>query len=155
MKDANFTLEFTRHVLANSFGSDGDLARFQRDSKNNLIFSASWWFSAFTRAIEISRIRGIKAGDIHMDLSVSTPTALYKRRYGNDKYRTHEAIFPGAKVRFEAIVSDRITQSNLSEILTKMGKFVGLSPFGYRLGYGTFEVLAVNIASSNDKDTEQ
>jgi len=149
MKDAKFTLEFTRHVLANSFGPDEDQAIFQRDSKDNLIFSAAWFFSMFTKAIEISHIRGIKASDIHINLGINAPTELYKRRYGGDKYRTHEAIMPGTKVTFEAIVSDHVTQSNLSVILEKAGKFVGLSPFGYRLGYGLFSVLHIEVSPSD------
>jgi hypothetical protein len=155
MKDATFTLEFTTHVLANSVGPNDEKDHFQRDSENNLIWQQSWWYSAFTRAIELSHIRGIKASDISMNLSVKADTEVYKRRYGDGQFRKHEAIMPGTRLTFEAIVDDRITQSNLEVILDRMGKFVGLSPYGYRLGYGKFNVISVEVAPSEDSETSR
>ena len=121
MKDARFKLEFTAHVLANSSNSTGQKDCFQRDSDDNLIFQQSWFYSAFTKAIEITRIKGIKPGDISMDLLVKAPTQMYKRKYGEDNYRTHEAIMPGTVVEFNAIVADHITESVLKNLLNKMG----------------------------------
>jgi len=155
MKDVSFTLEFIKHVLANSVGPTGERDRFERDSKDNLIWQQSWWYSAFTRAIELSHIRGIKAADIHMDLSVQAETELYKRRYGDGKFRTHEAIVPGTQVTFEAVVSEQVTKSNLTKILERMGKFVGLSPYGFRLGYGKFNVVDVTVAPSEGSENSE
>jgi len=59
----------------------------------------------------------------------------------HDLIRKHEAIYPGVKIKFSAVVSDHVTQSQLTNILTTMGKFVGLSPYGYKLGYGKFNLL--------------
>lgn len=149
MKDASFTLEFTRHVLANSTTPDGDPCIFQRDSNDKMIWQQSWWYSAFSRAIEMANIRGMKAADINMDLSVDAPTEMFKRKYGRDKIRTHEAIMPGTEVTFNAIVADHVTESNLTPVLERMGKYVGMSPFGFRLGFGKFNVVKVNIAPSD------
>lgn len=153
MKNTKFTLEFSTHVLANSVNPVGLYDCFQRDGLNRLVFNQAWWYSSFTKAIEIARIRGIKAADICMDLSVEAPTQPYKRRYGDAKFRTHEAIMPGTKVTFEAVVADHVTESNLKMILEKMGKFVGMSPYGYRLGFGKFRVLECIVASSDASDT--
>jgi hypothetical protein len=152
MKDVCFTLEFTNYVLANSIGPDGERDCFQRDSQGRLLWQQSWWYSAFTQAIKLAKIRGIKAGDIHMDLAVSAETEKYRRRYGDGEYRTHEAIVPGTKVTFEAVVADHVTKSSLQEILGRMGKYVGLSPYGYKLGYGRFNVVDVEVEPS-DADT--
>jgi hypothetical protein len=152
MKDATFTLEFTTHVLANSQGPNGERDHFQRDSDSKLIWQQSWWYSAFTRAIELAHIRGIKAADIHMNLAVDAKTEVYRRRYGEGRFRTHEAIMPGTKVTFEAIVADHVTESNLNAILDRMGKYVGLSPYGFRLGYGKFNVDSVKVAASDEND---
>lgn len=154
MKDATFTLEFTTHVLANGIGPDGEKDHFQRDSTKALVWQQSWWYSAFTRAIELAHLRRIKAADIHMNLSVNAATDIYRRRYGDDNYRTHEAIMPGTRVSFEAVVADHITTSNLTSILDKMGKYVGLSPYGYKLGFGKFNVIKVEVASSENSDSE-
>ena len=149
MKDASFTLEFTTHVLANGVGPDGEKDHFQRDSVGKLIFQQSWFYSAFSRAIELAHIRGIKAGDIHMDLSIDAKTEVYHRRYGQGKFRSHEAIMPGTQVQFAAVVADRITETELTTILTRMGRFVGLSPYGYRLGYGKFNTVKVEVENSD------
>ena len=162
MKDATFTLEFTRHVLANSMGPgpaddrvDGEMKkdRFERDSQDRLVWQQSWWYSAFARSIQLAKVRGVKPGDICMDLSVDAPTELYPRRWGEGRIRTHEAIMPGTKVKFEAMVSDQVTTSTLQDILRKMGQFVGLSPYGYKLGYGRFRVASVEVEPSDSAET--
>ena len=55
---------------------------------------------------------------------------------------------PGAKVEFNAVIADHVTLSNLQAILERMGTYVGLSPYGHRLGYGHFKVLSVDVQAS-------
>jgi len=155
MKDANWTLEFTSHVLANSMHADGERDVFQRDSNGAMIWQQSWWYSAFTKAIELAHIRGIKAADIQVDLVVKADTAFYKRTYGRDeKSRVHEAIFPGTRVTFEAMVADHVTWSSLKAILERMGKYIGLSPYGHRLGFGKFNVAMLAVGGSDAADQQ-
>ena len=149
MKDASFTLEFTQHVLANSTGPDGRKDRFQRDGQNRIVFQQSWFHSAFCQGIELARLRGVKAADIHMDLTFEAPTEDYNRRYGPEKFREHEAIMPGTKVTFNAVVADNITEQVLRQILERIGKYVGISPYGYKLGFGKFNVTEVKVAPSD------
>lgn len=149
MKDATFTLEFTQHVLANATLPDGSRDRFQRDGGNRIVFQQSWFHSAFCQGIELARLRGVKAADIHMDLTFDAPTEDFNRRYGPDKYRNHEAIMPGTRVTFNAVVADNITEQTLRQILERIGKYIGISPYGYKLGYGKFNVTAVTVAPSD------
>ena len=81
MKDVIFVIEVTSHILANSANSDGNKDQFQRDSTGAMIFQQAWWYSAFSRAMELAKVRGIKPADINMNLSVNAATELYKRRY--------------------------------------------------------------------------
>lgn len=148
MKDVSITVEFTSHVLANGAGYDGQRDCFQRDGDGKLIFQQSWWYSAFKKAIEMDHIRHIKPSDIYMDLAVSARTDMYRRRYGQGQIRVHEAIMPGTKVVFSAVVNDQVTQSTLKCILERMGRFVGLSPYGHKLGYGHFRLLSLTVAPS-------
>jgi len=152
VKDTNFTLEFSKHVLANSVGPDGSKDRFERDGQNKMTWQQSWWYAAFAKAIQMTKLRGIKPADICMNLTVDAPTELYPRRWGDNKIRTHEAILPGTRVMFEAIVADHVTASNLEEILTRMGQYVGLSPYGFRLGYGRFSVVNVEVEPSDSAE---
>lgn len=155
MKNAEFTVEFIRHVLANGRGPNGERDVFERDGTNALIFHQTWWYSAFSRAIETSSVRGVKPSDIAMDLSVNAPTEKWNRHYGPNKSRLHESIMPGTKVTFKALVADKITESNLAEILERMGRFVGISPYGHKLGFGRFKVIDVVIESSETNQVNQ
>ena len=56
---------------------------------------------------------------------------------------------PGTPVTFNAVVSDHVTEQMRKQLLEKMGKFVGLSPYGYKLGYGKFSVVKVVVAPSD------
>ena len=150
MKNASFEIEVTSHILANSMGVEGGKDRFPRDGSDNIIFQAAWFYAAFNAAIKIAKVHGIKPGDVHMDLTVTTETELYRRKYGDHKYREHEAIMPGTNVSFNAVIADHVTESNLREILDKMGRFVGLSPYGHNLGYGRFTILDVQVAAGDE-----
>ena len=87
MKDVKFTLEFTTHVLANGTGPTGEKDCFQRDNEKNLVWQQAWWYSAFAQAIDLARIKGIKPGDIHMNLSVKAalcpPRSICRRQNQN------------------------------------------------------------------------
>ena len=149
MKMATFTVEFTKHVLANGRPDDAPHDVFLRDGHNRLIWQKSWFFTAFRQALDLTGLRGIKPGDINVNLVIDAKTELYVRHYGRTGVRTHEAIMPGTQVKFEAVVEDRVTQSTLRNILEKLGHFVGLSPFGFNLGFGRFEVVDVNVNPSD------
>ena len=155
MKDAIFTIEVIRHILANGYDNDGDHDCFQRDSTNAIIFQQSWWHSAFAAALPGTGIRHIKPYDICMDLTVDAPTEIYKRRYGRDSYRKHEAIMPGTKVTFRALVADHVAESNLRTMLDRIGRFIGLSPYGHRLGYGKFRLLTLTVQPSEADRREE
>ena len=150
MKNAELTVEFISHVLACGLGPNGERDHFQRTSTKELIFQQAWWFSAFADAIQCSNIRGIKPNHISMQLTINAPTQIYKRKYSRGRYRMHEAIFPGTKVTFKALVADHVTESNLRVILERMGAFVGISPYGHNLGYGLFSVIGVKISPSSE-----
>lgn len=158
MKNAKFTVEFITHVLSTGASATGKRDEFQHDSTGNIIFAQSWWYSALNKAIQLARVRGVKPADIHINLSLNAATQTFHRKYvsqGRECIRTHEAIMPGTKVEFEAIVGDNITQSVLENILDKMGKFVGLSPFGWNMGYGTFRVISVEVQPSEAEESAQ
>ena len=148
MKDATFTIEVLRHILANGSDAGGDHDRFQRDSEGNIIFQQSWWHSAFAAALPGTGIRHIKPNDICMDLTVNVLTEKYNRRYGKDSYRIHEAIMPGEIVTFRALVADHVSESNLQILLDRVGRFIGLSPYGHKLGYGKFKLIEVTVQPS-------
>ena len=147
MKLAKFTVEFLRHVLANdTVESKRDV--FQHAGDGSLVFKQSWWYSAFSAALPGTGLRGIKPGHICMDLIVDAKTQRYYRHYGKGQVRVHEAIMPGTKVTFQALVEDHVTESALRTLLDRVGRFVGLSPYGHKLGYGKFLLVTVEVGAS-------
>lgn len=148
MKNARFTLEFVSHCLANGRGRDNTLDTFERDSVGHLIWAFSWWYSALQKAIDGAGLRDLKPGYINPCLTVNAKVAIFKRKIKDNWFRRHEAIEPGTKVTFTAVVDDAVTESSLRALLDWVGKYVGLSPYGYNLGYGRFNVLEVVVENS-------
>lgn len=147
MKDATFTLEFVTHCLANGRKNNEDVDVFDRDSRGRLIWKHSWWYAALSRAIKDTKTHGVKAGQINVCLVVDADVSNYRRHVKESWYRSHEAIFPGTKVTFDATVDDSITQTMLETLLRRVGKYIGISPWGHNLGFGRFEVLDVTVES--------
>jgi len=147
MKEAKFTIEFITHCLAVSSGSKKDSCEyFDRDSKDRIIWKQSWWYTALNSTISMYKIRGVKPNDFNISLLVEAKVQIFKRRYGQNGFRKHEAIMPGTRVTFNAVVADNVTESTLTHILEKMGDYVGVSPYGHNLGYGKFVVIDVELA---------
>lgn len=154
MKEAQFTVEFLRHVLANGVDAQGRRDRFQKTGTNDLVFQQSWWHSAIAAALPGTGLQHVKPGQICMDLIVAAPTRLYRRRYGDGQYRLHEAIFPGTRVTFKALVDDGITESVLRTIMDRVGRFIGISPYGHKLGFGIFRLVDVRVQPSEASGAE-
>jgi len=147
MKDVKFEIEFVTHCLATGGDPEQDLPdTFARDSSDHIIMQKTWFHSAFTRAIELARLQGqMKAEDIQIDPTITAETERYERRFDADAFRIHEAIPPGTKVSFEGMAEDNVDQKMLKAVLERMGKYVGLSPYGFRLGFGRFHVVSVEV----------
>ena len=145
MKDAKFTLEFVTHCLANGRRDGEKIEVFPRDSAGRLIWKHSWWYAAFMKAINQAGLRDIKAGQINVCLTVEADVSVHRRRIKDKWHRAHEAIFPGTRVTFEAVVDDAVTQTTLETLLERVGKYIGISPWGHNLGFGRFEVVDVDV----------
>jgi hypothetical protein len=145
MKDAKFTLEFVTHCLANGKKDGERLDTFPRDSHGKLIWKYSWWYAAFSRAINEAGLRDIKPNQINVCLTVEVGVQIHRRRIKDKWYREHEAIFPGTKVSFDATVDDAITEAALRTLLERVGHYIGISPWGHNLGFGRFEVVDVEV----------
>ena len=153
MKDATVTIEYLTHCLASGRKSREGYDEFEKDGGGNLIWRQSWWYAALARAIEMSGARGVKPGYFSFSPTVTADVIIYKRKYGYDKFRTHEAIAPGTQVSFDLVVHDSVTKSVMERIFDKMGKFVGLTPYGHGLGFRKFRLVAVDC-EENEKSTK-
>lgn len=122
---------------------EGDMDRFQRASDGSIIWSQSWWHAVLNKAKRSLELDDVRLSDIKFSLSVIAETSPHTRRYGGTKHRVHEAILPGSSVRFDFALDNNVSTEELEQLMTYIGKFIGISPYGYNLGYGKFKVLEV------------
>ena len=147
MKNGKIEVEFVTHCLS-SGNRDNVGDRFIKDGGGSIIWNQAWWYSALSKAVPDAGVKDVKAGHFNFNPMVPAKTSLYRRKYNGDKFRTHESILPGTRVCFEFVVPDHVTEAMVKCIMEYLGKYVGLSPYGYNLGYGKFNVTSVSVESS-------
>lgn len=147
MKEMILEIEYVTECLAQSQGRrEQNTDWFKRDGDKNIIWCQSWWYSAISRTVEMYEIRGIKPSMFNFCPVVEAEkTEVFERQYKRNKIRCHESIPVGTRVTFTAVVADQITDSVANSLFTKMGKYVGLSPYGHNLGYGKFNVISIDL----------
>lgn len=154
MQQFSLTITPTTHILAHSRGEDGDV--FRRDDGGNIVFEHAGWHRALSDAMASCRgLADVSASAVRMRLVFKAETCQYERAYYADiggpdrngdvlqeeRVRVHEAVAPGTRVTFTGAYNDaRMTQEQLREMFTVLGDLVGLSPFGFNLGFGRFTV---------------
>lgn len=138
-------------MLANSIKpEDGEDAtdKFRRDEGGFDIVVHQNQIYAMLEAAADCVSTGIDINDLRYSLSLQlqSPTTIYSRSYrkdGETKFRKHESVGIGDKVSFQLYAPDRVTVKQLACLFEAAGKFVGLSPYGYKWGYGRFNVNTV------------
>jgi len=135
-------VEFLKPCLSCGNRDDEDKDKFQRASDDSIIWSQSWWHAVLVKAKRDLEM-DVNVSDITFSLSVVADTGTYRRKYSGNKYRNHEAIMTGTKVKFDFALKNKVTLEDLQKMMEHIGTFVGVSPYGYNLGYGKFRVLDV------------
>ena len=143
MKKGYIEVEFLQPCLSCGNVDKDDMDRFRRASDGSIIWSQSWWHAVLCRAKSELEMRDIRLSDIQLSLSIVAETAPYNRKYGGDKFRCHEAILPGEQVKFDFAIKNSATLEDLRIMFEHIGQFIGVSPYGYNLGYGKFKLLDV------------
>lgn len=141
MNTITFTVEFLQPSLA-SGTRDDDISKFPRSKDGKIIFQDAWWHSAISAALHGTlEAENISPSDIRIDPEISVDTELYKRRYNGTMERKHECIPAGATITLRAAVASNVSLKDFHTIMDRLGRFIGISPFGYRLGYGKFKIV--------------
>lgn len=79
----------------------------------------------------------IPDGGVKLPQGFRPPTLhLYQRRYNRTKSELFEAIRKGTVLTIDIVTS--LSEDDFEEILTHVGKYYGLSPWGSKFGYGRF-----------------
>lgn len=140
MKKGYIEVEFLQPCLSCGNREDGDSDKFQRASDGSIIWSQSWWHAVLTRAKKDLDM-DVDVADFAFSLSITADTSSYRRKYGGKKFRVHEAIMTGTQVKFDFALKNNATLEELETMMKHIGQFIGISPYGYNLGYGKFRVV--------------
>ena len=127
---------------------------FERDGRGRIVIPHGSWYRALSDALDTceSVPEGTRAASIRMRLSITARTEQYHRAYYTDgrqlsdtaieqegHVRVHEAIPPNEVIHLEGAYDVKaLTLDALRDAFTTLGELIGLSPFGYNLGYGRF-----------------
>jgi len=137
-------LEFTTPCLGNVRRPDYD--RMPCDRDGNVIFMTSWWRAAFAKAATaLSRYHRL-VDKVHPALQVEGRIAPIKRFFGSrmERFKIHEGFDVGTVVTCRFILPYGMTIEQFTELLETVGDYIGISPYGWRLGdLGHFKVLGV------------
>jgi hypothetical protein len=138
MREILVRLRFLTPCLGHLRAHDCD--RFERDADDNVIFMNTWWRQLFDygakavgkhqRDVQSVRVHPVVAGDV----------SKFKRYYGPNKYKLHEAFKIGSEISVRIMLPDSLPVDDFLIILEKAGGYRGISPYGWAKGFGQFEV---------------
>lgn len=141
-------LEFTTPCLGNERNDDPEPNRMLRSGSGGLIFLQSWWHGCTAAAAERfsmhqKRIRSVKWSS-EVDGTTRLIDRFYHRKDGSKHVKKHEGFDTKDTMSIRALVPDDIPLEDFKTILRIAGEFFGISPYGWKKGYGRFNVLEVS-----------
>jgi hypothetical protein len=119
--------------------------RMIKDKEGNVIFMQSWWHGTLRYGAKAlnrfySEVEQVQASPI-----VTGTLSLFKRFYAPERFTYHEAFASGDVISVSFSLPDRIDADAFRELLEVGGRYVGISPYGYRADYGRFAVVSVEV----------
>jgi hypothetical protein len=143
MQTIKVKLRFVTPCLGQIRCSDYD--RFQRDG-DSVIFMEIWWTSILDYGARALGRHHKDIADIHVDPRIEGLPKRFKRFYREHEFKEHEAYLPGDVIGATFMVPSAISEKDFLQILTYAGRFCGISPYGWKKGFGKFEVVEPNVS---------
>ncbi len=135
------TLRFESPCLGAVRGRGPDA--FPRNADGQVIFMNSWWISLLQFGAQGMGAYFSEIKDVYFDLVVSGVVGTYRRYYKGTEFTEHEAFLAGTCVSVAARIPSQLGTDGLAALLNEAGRFRGLSPYGWRDGWGRFSVVEV------------
>lgn len=129
-------------ILASEIGED-NVFRFKLNDKGDIVFKPEWFVVArnLTRRFLNFKEPELKSLEIlpYIEAEVNHDDSNNEVVKLHNSEKTHEAIRGIVTLHLE---SDKDIEDELfKEFMTALGKYIGISPWGSRLGYGLFEIV--------------
>ena len=135
------------------------IRRFIKGSDKHIKLNAAQWMKAFHQAAKELRIENLDFAAIRLPEELYAPTLMLHTRNFNFKGAPREELFEsiqtGAVLGFKVMVLDRSesarddehapTLDEFSRLLSCIGEWIGLSPFGGQFNYGRFVVSSIDL----------
>ena len=114
-----------------------------RDKEGRVILMQSWWRSALRFAAKAMCRHQDDIENIQVDPVVDGTTRIYKRYFSTASFQEHECFDAGDEITVRFCLPNAIPVESFTELLSTAGKYVGISPYGFKLDFGRFAVLEV------------
>jgi predicted NAD/FAD-binding protein len=119
-----------------------------RDASGTVIFMQSWWRFGLEYAAKALSTNVDAVKEIQADPRVTGSLSTFKRFYRRDQFTAHEAFDVGSTIDVAFCLPNEISLPQFKKLLEVMGRFVGISPYGFRQDFGRFEVVAATPANT-------
>lgn len=137
------TIRFTTPCLGNVRGRELD--EMLRDTHGQVIFLQTWWRSGLGYAAQALCRYQKDVTKVQTDPAVKGELSTYRRYYAPDAYKLHEAFDAGSVLQARFMLPRRMSLEGFRGLLETAGRYVGISPYGYRQDFGRFVVENVEI----------
>jgi hypothetical protein len=146
------SLRFNTPCLGNVRRPDRDL--MERDPDGMVIFMPTWWRFAFRDAARMLNRFQKQVDCIKPALAVEGEVKVFSRQFGErpEDYKEHEAFIAGDTLVCRFML-DGIKLGSFRELLETVGKYQGMSPYGFKDGFGRFSVMEVRRAGNRNEES--
>lgn len=159
--EVDIRITFIEPCLGNERQPDPTPNMMRKDQNGNVTFQQVWWRTILQKAAEAYSKHQKRVKCIVWSPEVDGTVKIYKRQYKKRmtdgtleiRYKKHEAFCKGDTVGIKALLPNDISIEDFREILTIAGKYYGISPFGWRKGYGKFQVVGVERVYGRKQDS--
>jgi hypothetical protein len=141
-------LQLKTHMLGSCTPDKTGVRRFNKTSDGLIVINQDIWEELFEQAQnDLDTQYDLKA--IVFPRGIRAPALQqHTRRYNRNKTDFFEAIQPGTNLKFEILIRSSNFrhapgQEGLLKLLTHVGEWCGISPWGTKFGYGKFAPQSV------------
>lgn len=146
------SIRFTTPSLGNLRNERRD--KMLRNAEGKVIYLQSWWRAGLRYAAQARGLPNRVVDAIQADPVVEGTPSVYRRYYSSSAFKEHEAFQTGDILRIRFCLPSKLSIEQFTDLLSCAGRFVGVSPYGYKQDFGRFVVVSVEPVSrfrrSND-----
>ena len=123
--------------------------RMLRGPDGNVMFSQVWWRTIVCQGARCFGRHQERVKSVLWTSSVDGTSKMFRRYYhlrsetGESQrlFKDHEAFLAGDVIGVKALVPDDVPLEDFRDIMSIAGEYFGISPFGWKMGYGKFKVV--------------